>query len=130
MLRPPAGSLPLGFFAFGTGSVLLSAERPHRVPTARTASLMLLILVFVAPLTARRLVWDGGAACALGVLGATWAGTALVTLPGPPGGRAPALVVLVPTAAPLMLLLFRATRPCGTPRVSPRASDTPASHRA
>ncbi|MGM0348881.1 hypothetical protein [Streptomyces sp. Adlamb9] len=50
MLRPLASSLPLGFFAFGTGSVLLSAEQLHWVPTAQTASLMLLILVFVVPL--------------------------------------------------------------------------------
>ncbi|MGM9441731.1 hypothetical protein ACTAF0_15895 [Streptomyces murinus] len=116
MLRPLAGSLPLGFFAFGTGSVLLSAEQLHWVPTAQTASLMLLILVFVVPLellagTLAFLARDGGAACALCVLGATWAGTALVTLLGPPGLRDPTLAVFVLAVAPLMLLLFVAALP-------------------
>ncbi|MEU4037381.1 hypothetical protein [Streptomyces collinus] len=32
MLRPPAGSLPLGFFAFGTGNVLPAATQSRRVP--------------------------------------------------------------------------------------------------
>ncbi|MFY4718289.1 acetate uptake transporter family protein [Streptomyces sp. LaBMicrA B280] len=116
MLRPLASSLPLGFFAFGTGSVLLSAEQLHWVPMAQTAALMLLILVFAVPLellagTLAFLARDGGAACALCVLGATWAGTALVTLLGPPGPRNPALAVFVLAVAPLMLLLFVAALP-------------------
>ncbi|MGW4563476.1 GPR1/FUN34/YaaH family transporter [Streptomyces sp. NPDC004561] len=110
MLRPLASSLPLGFFAFGTGSVLLSAEQLHWVPLLQTRPLMLLVLVFVVPLellagTFAFLARDGGAACGLSVLGSAWAGTALVTLTGAPGQRSPAMAVFLLSVAPLMLVL-------------------------
>ncbi|MER5859754.1 GPR1/FUN34/YaaH family transporter [Streptomyces sp900105245] len=110
MLRPLASSLPLGFFAFGTGSVLLSATQLHWVPLDQTRPLMLLVLVFVVPLQLLAgifafLARDGGAATALSVLGCTWAGTALVTLSGPPGQRSPAMAVFLLSVAPLMLVL-------------------------
>ncbi|MEW2625496.1 GPR1/FUN34/YaaH family transporter [Streptomyces sp. NPDC048106] len=116
MLRPLASSLPLGVFAFGTGSVLLSAQQLHWVPLAQTVPLTLLILVFVVPLellagTLAFFARDGGAACALCVLGATWAGTSLVTLLGAPGQRSPALAVFVLVITPLMLVLFVAALP-------------------
>ncbi|MEV6056762.1 hypothetical protein [Streptomyces sp. NPDC052107] len=50
MLRPLGSSLPLGFFAFGTGSVLLSAVQLQWVPLAQGRPVMLLVLVFVVPL--------------------------------------------------------------------------------
>ncbi|PWI41294.1 GPR1/FUN34/YaaH family transporter [Streptomyces sp. ICBB 8177] len=108
VLRPLASSLPLGFFAFGTGSVLLTAAQLRWVPLTQTRSLMLLVLVFVVPLELLAgvlafLARDGGAATALSVLGCTWAGASLVMLSGPPGRPSPVLAVFLLCVAPLML---------------------------
>ncbi|GGU97209.1 hypothetical protein GCM10010260_36220 [Streptomyces filipinensis] len=110
MLRPLASSLPLGFFAFGTGSILLTAAQLQWVPLAQSRPLMLLVLVFVVPLQLLSGVFaflarDSGAACGLSVLGCAWAGTALVTLSGPTGRPSPALAVFLLSLAPLMLVL-------------------------
>ncbi|MFC9927749.1 GPR1/FUN34/YaaH family transporter [Streptomyces sp. NPDC127190] len=116
MLRPLASSLPLGFFAFGTGSVLLSAVQLQWVPQDQTRPLMLLVLAFVVPLELLAgifafLARDGGAACGLSVLACAWAGSALVSLSGPVGQRSPAMAVFLLTVAPLMLLLCAASLP-------------------
>jgi hypothetical protein len=44
MLRPVASSLPLGFFAFGTGTVLLSALELGWAPAADGRQLMVMLL--------------------------------------------------------------------------------------
>ncbi|MEU9481451.1 GPR1/FUN34/YaaH family transporter [Streptomyces sp. NPDC048191] len=116
MLRPLASSLPLGFFAFGTGSVLLSAVQLEWVPLEQSRPVMLLVLVFVVPLQLLAGVFaflsrDGGAACGLSVLGCAWAGTALVTLTGAPGQPSAGLAVFLLSVAPLMLLLSAAAIP-------------------
>ncbi|MEU8033776.1 GPR1/FUN34/YaaH family transporter [Streptomyces sp. NPDC049099] len=116
MLRPVASSLPLGFFAFGTGSILLTAAQLSWVPLAQSRPLMLLILVFVVPLQTLSgifafLARDSGAACGLSVLGCAWAGSALVTLSEPPGRLSPGLAVFLLSIAPLMLLLSAAAVP-------------------
>ncbi|MEW2157870.1 GPR1/FUN34/YaaH family transporter [Streptomyces sp. NPDC007189] len=116
MLRPLASSLPLGFFAFGTGSILLTAVQLQWVPPAQSRPVMLLVLVFVVPLELVSgllafLARDGGAACGLSVLGCAWAGNALVSLSGPPGQPSPALAVFLLSVAPLMLLLSAAALP-------------------
>lgn len=113
VLRPLASSLPLGFFAFGTGSILFSAVQLQWVPLAQSRPLMLLVLVFVVPLELLSgifafLARDAGAACGLCVLGCAWAGSALVTLSGPPGRPSPGLGVFLLSVAPLMLVLSAA----------------------
>jgi succinate-acetate transporter protein len=110
MLRPLASSLPLGFFAFGTGSILLTALELHWVPAAQAPEVMVLVLAFVVPLELLAGVFaflarDSGAATALALLGTAWAGVSVTTLTGPPGGRSQALSVFLLTLAPIMLLL-------------------------
>lgn len=114
MLRPVASSLPLGFFAFGTGSILLTALELHWVDQRQTAPVMLLILVFVVPLELMAAVFaflarDGGAASALSVFAGVWAGSALTLLRGRPGQQSPTLGLFLLTVAPLMLVLFLAS---------------------
>lgn len=111
MLRPLGSSLPLGFFAFGTGSVLLSALELGWVPQAQSSSVFLLVLVFVVPLELMAgifafLARDSGAATALSTLAAVWAGTSLTLLMGQPGQRNPVVAVFLLCVAPLMLALF------------------------
>ncbi|MBY8882220.1 GPR1/FUN34/YaaH family transporter [Actinacidiphila acidipaludis] len=110
MLRPIASSLPLGFFAFGTGSVLLTTLELRWAPQEQSSSLMLPVLVFVVPLEVLAAVFaflarDAGAACALAVFAGVWAGSALMFLRGQPGETSPALAVFLLTVAPLMLVL-------------------------
>jgi len=50
VLRPIASSLPLGFFAFTVGTVLLTALELRWVPIADTPRLAVLVLAFVVPL--------------------------------------------------------------------------------
>jgi uncharacterized protein len=114
MLRPLASSLPLGFLAFGTGSILPTALELHWIPVSQGKDLMLLVLVFVALLDLLAGVFaflarDSGAATALALLGAAWAGASLLVITGPPGGRSLALSVFLFTLAPMMLVLFAAS---------------------
>jgi succinate-acetate transporter protein len=110
MLRPVASSLPLGFLAFGVGTVLLTALELQWVPLAQGRSLMMLVLAFVVPLEALAgifafLARDGGAATGLSLLAAAWAGTALTVLSGPPGARSAALGIFLLTLAATMAVL-------------------------
>jgi hypothetical protein len=96
VLRPVASSLPLGFLAFGTGTILLTALELSWVPPAQGSALMVMVLVFVVPLEALAGVFaflarDSGAATALTMLGAAWATTALTVLRLPPGGTSTSL---------------------------------------
>ncbi|SDO94317.1 GPR1/FUN34/YaaH family transporter [Actinacidiphila guanduensis] len=114
VLRPVASSLPLGFFAFGTASVLLTALELHWVPQGQTSALMLLVLVYAVPLELLAAVFaflarDAGAACALAVFAGVWAGSALTMAMGTPGAPSPVLAVFLLTVAPLMLVLCAAS---------------------
>jgi CheY-like chemotaxis protein len=98
VLRPVASSLPLGFLAFGVGTILLTALELKWVPPAQGSTLMVMVLAFVAPLQALAGVFaflarDSGAATALTMLGAAWTATALTVLRVPPGGTSASLAI-------------------------------------
>jgi hypothetical protein len=110
MLRPIATSLPLGFFAFTVGTVLLTALELRWVPMTQDSQLLLFVLAFVAPLEALSGVFsflarDSGAATGLSTLSAAWLAISLVMMQGPPGARSVALAVFLLTLTPLMLVL-------------------------
>jgi hypothetical protein len=105
-----ASSLPLGFLAFGAGSILLTALELRWVPLSQGKSLMVMVLAFVAPLEVLAgifafLARDSGAATALSILGAAWTATALTVLGGPPGGLSASLGIFLITLATIMLVL-------------------------
>lgn len=52
VLRPIASSLPLGFFAFTVGTVLLTTLELQWAPVTEGRQLMVLVLAFVVPLEA------------------------------------------------------------------------------
>lgn len=110
MLRPLASSLPLGFFAFCVGSVLLSGVQLGWVPVTQTHAVMELVLAFVAPLELLAAVLaflarDGGAATGLAVLGSAWCGVGVLLLRGPPGQRSVVVAMFLLTLVPLMALM-------------------------
>jgi succinate-acetate transporter protein len=111
MLRPMASALPLGFFAFGTGTILLTVLELKWLPLAQDSQLMKMVLAFVVPLEVLAGLFafvtrDVGAATALTVLGASWAATALVTLSTPAGGQSPSLGIFLLILATIMLVLL------------------------
>lgn len=113
MLRPVASSLPLGFFAFGSGTVLLSALESHWVPVTDGKQLMIMVLAFVVPLELISgifafLARDHGAATGLTLLSAAWTAIAITVLGGPPGALSPSLAVFLLTLTPVMLLMTAA----------------------
>lgn len=98
MLRPVATSLPLGFLAFGAGTILLTALELKWVPPAQGATLIVMVLAFVVPLEALAgifafLARDSGAA------------TALTVFRGPPGGLSTSLGIFLLTLTAMMLVL-------------------------
>jgi uncharacterized protein len=114
VLRPIASSLPLGFFAFTVGTVLLSALELRWVPVSDTAQLAVFVLAFVAPMEALSglfafLARDSGAATGLTTLSAAWTATAINLLHGPPGALSLPLAVFLLTLTPLMLVMSAAS---------------------
>ncbi|MDX3061551.1 MULTISPECIES: GPR1/FUN34/YaaH family transporter [Streptomyces] len=114
VLRPIASPLPLGFFALGMGSAVLSTLQLGWVPLAQSSVLLLLLLIFVVPLqfiaglfafVAR----DAGAATALLLLGAAWAGTSVTSLNSPPGEPLVAQAVFLLALVPFVLALAGAS---------------------
>jgi succinate-acetate transporter protein len=113
VLRPMASSLPLGFLAFGTGTILLTSLEAGWLPAAQGTVLMTMVLAFVVPLEALSgllafLARDVGAATALALLSAAWAAIALTMLQLPPGGRSPALGIFLLMLSAVMAVLFAA----------------------
>lgn len=111
VLRPMASGLPLGFFAFGTGTILLTALELKWVPLAQDKTLLLAVLIFVVPLELLAgifafLTRDSGVATSLSTLSAAWATVGLAMILAPPGSRSSALGIFLLTLATLMLLLF------------------------
>jgi uncharacterized protein len=114
MLRPIASSLPLGFFAFTVGTVLLSALELRWVPVTEDSELMVMVLAFVVPLEALSglfafLARDSGAATGLTTLSAVWLATSLNVMHGPPGALSLPLSVFLLTLTPLMLIMAGAS---------------------
>jgi succinate-acetate transporter protein len=110
VLRPIASSLPLGFFAFTVGTVLLSALELRWTPAAQDAELMTLVLAFVVPLEALSglfafLARDSGAATGLTTLSAAWLATSVSVMHGPPGALSLPLSIFLLTLAALMLIM-------------------------
>lgn len=110
VLRPIASPLPLGFFALGMGSTVLSSLQLGWVPAAQSSILLLLVLIFVVPLQLvggifAFLARDAGAGTALLLLGAAWAGTSVTSLDSPPGKPVVAQAVFLLALVPFVLAL-------------------------
>jgi uncharacterized protein len=114
MLRPIASSLPLGFFAFMVGTVLLTALELQWAPASDDGQLMLLVLAFVAPLEVASglfafLARDSGAATGLTTLGAAWTATAITVFRGKPGALSVPLAAFLLTLAAIMVVMAAAS---------------------
>lgn len=114
VLRPIATSLPLGFFAFTVGTVLLTALELSLVPLSATGQVAILVLAFVAPLEAVSGLFafparDSGAATGLMTLSAGWVATAITLLRGAPGSLSRTLAIFLLMLAVVMLVMAAAS---------------------
>src|SRR6202034_981448 len=110
VLRPIATSLPLGFFAFTVGTILLTALELRWVPFFEDSQLMVMVLAFVVPLEALSglfafLARDSGAATGLTTLSAAWAATSINLLHGAPGALSRPLAIFLLVLAVIMLVM-------------------------
>lgn len=77
VVRPLASALPLGFFAFGVGTVLLATLELKWLPATDNIPLVLIMLGYVAPLEMLPCIFsflsrDTGAATTMGIFSAGW----------------------------------------------------------
>jgi succinate-acetate transporter protein len=119
VLRPLASPLPLGFFAFGVGSVLQSALQFGLIPQSEVQNLALLFGVFVFPLEllAALLAYPSRetvAATILSIIAFSWLGAAVVTYTVAPDATSPSLGILY-LAISLILLLLGGVGALGKP---------------
>lgn len=110
VLRPIASPLPLGFFAFGIGSVLQSTLQFGLIPQADVQNLALLFGAFVFPLEilAALLAYfarESVGATILSIIAFSWLGTAVVTYASAPDPTSPTVGFLYLSIAVILLLL-------------------------
>jgi succinate-acetate transporter protein len=90
MVRPIASALPLGFFSFGLGMLLLAGSGNGWLPVSEQHTVGLLLAAFVAPLEFAAaivafLARDTFGATGLALFSGSWFAIGLVALTGAPG---------------------------------------------
>lgn len=110
VLRPLASSAPLAFFAFGTGTILLTAAQLQWIPQAQDKALGVFLLAFAAPLQilsgliayAAR---DAGLATIMMIFGSSWTCLGINTLTSPPGSHTALVGVFLLAVATMAALI-------------------------
>src|SRR5437868_4919172 len=110
VLRPYGSALPLGFFAFGFGTVLVAALSLHWVPATEGKTVALTLLAFVAPLELIACIFaflsrDGAGGTSMGIFAASWVAYALFLLTSPPGATSRAIGVFMAMECAVILEL-------------------------
>lgn len=110
MLRPLGSPLPLGFLAFGTGILLLTAFDAHWIPYSEQRLVAALALGFVVPLELLASIFgflarDTAGGTAMGLFAASWIANALYFLLLPPDTPSHALAFLQGAIAVAALVL-------------------------
>ena len=119
VLKPLASPLPLGFFAFGIGSILQSALQFGLIPQGEIQNVALLFGAFVFPLELLAAIVafpsrETVGATALSMIAFSWLGTAFVTYASAPDPTSPSVGILDLSIA-LILLLLAAVGVLGKP---------------
>ncbi|HZP72866.1 MAG TPA: GPR1/FUN34/YaaH family transporter [Gaiellaceae bacterium] len=90
VLRPIGSGLPLGFFSFGIGMLLLACQADAVIPVAEQKSVGMTLIAFVAPLELLATIFaflarDTLGATTLGLFAASWLTFGWSELASPPG---------------------------------------------
>jgi hypothetical protein len=85
VLRPLGSPLPLGFFAFATGTVLLSLLELRWMPLSESKTLAIFLLAFVAPLELLAGIFgflsrDAASGTAMSIFGCSWVAMSITFL--------------------------------------------------
>jgi succinate-acetate transporter protein len=109
-LKPLASPLPLAFFAFGTGSVMQSAQQLGLIPQQESFQLAFVFGAFVFPSLALAAVFaflarETLGATAIGLISVSWLCTALILYTYPPPTISSVLGLLDLILAVVLLLL-------------------------
>jgi succinate-acetate transporter protein len=110
VLRPIGSGLPLGFFAFGIGMLLLASSAIGWIPVGEQKSVGMFLVAFVFPLellatVVAFLARDTLSATTLGLFSASWLSLGWADLSSPPGDKSTALAVYLFGLATAVLLL-------------------------
>jgi uncharacterized protein len=116
VVRPLASALPLGFFAFGIGMLLLGASGLGWAPASEGKQVGMLLMAFVFPLEFAAMIIaflarDTGGATALGVFSTSWLAAGWLLLEANPGQTSDAFGLYELTFATMVLLLAVAAWP-------------------
>lgn len=110
VLRPMASPLPLGFFAFGVGSLLLSGDQFGLIPSSEVHILAFLFGLFVFPLQALAAILaflgrEPVGATVLGMISCSWLVSSAIFYTSPPGATTISFGIFEITLALILLLL-------------------------
>ena len=110
VLRPVGSGLPLGFFSFGVGMLLLGSQEIGWIPVAEQRDVGLLLVTFVFPLELVATIFaflarDTLGATTLGLFTTSWLALGLALLTSPPGSTSVALGIYLFGFATAVLLL-------------------------
>jgi succinate-acetate transporter protein len=110
VLRPVGSGLPLGFYSFGIGMLLLACSALGWIPVAEQKDIGMLLMSFVFPLELVATVFaflarDTLGATTLGLFASSWLALGWADLSSPPGAKSIALGVYLFGFAFAVLLL-------------------------
>jgi succinate-acetate transporter protein len=115
VLRPIGSGLPIGFYAFGIGMLLLSSEAIGWIPVAEQKSVGMMLMAFVFPLEILAAIMaflarDTLSATTLGLFAASWLTLGWSLEASPPGQKSiTTAVYLFGFATAVLLLALLAT---------------------
>jgi succinate-acetate transporter protein len=110
MLRPIGSGLPLGFYAFGIGMLLLAALAIGWIPISEQKNVGMMLMAFVFPLELLAaivafLARDTLAATLLGLFAASWLSLGWTNLEAVPGSKSTTLAIYLFGFATAVVLL-------------------------
>jgi uncharacterized protein len=110
MLRPIGSALPLGFFSFGIGMLLLGCLAIGWIPVAEQRDVGMLLITFVFPLELVATIFsflarDTLGATTLGLFTTSWLALGLADVAAEPGAKSTALGIYLFGFATAVLLL-------------------------
>jgi succinate-acetate transporter protein len=119
MLRPVGSGLPLGFFSFGIGMLLLGSQEIGWIPVAEQRDVGVLLVTFVFPLELLATVFaflarDTLGATTLGLFTTSWLAFGVTQIASPAGATSVTLGIYLfgfATAALLLALLSTTGKP-------------------
>lgn len=109
LLRPLGNPLPLGMAGLAAATVVLSGQQLHWLPTALSAQVGLVLVLFAVPAQLLAcvlafLVRDAPTGAGIGVQAVTWLTAGVLIAISPPGSRSPVLGMLLFVAAAGVLI--------------------------